>query len=146
MQSTLLTTFSSQWVFTRLLCLEFKLEGCSTFNTSQQKSFLNQGSNLFPDNFNHHVQAGLVRGADGKGEAAQLPSSSPPCLYYVCLCHGSFLAIMSARHPFPSNPSNSLLPCILPHLSISKPFLTIKLLILVTVFLHSTKVRGQGEQ
>ena len=140
MPSTLLTACRSQWVFTRLLCIEFKLEGCGPFNTSQQNSFLNQGSKLFSDNFNHHVQAGLLRGADGKGEAAQPPSSSPPRPYDMCLCHGSLLAMMSAKatHPFPFNPSYSLLPCILLHLRISKPFLTIKLLILMTVFLHST--------
>lgn len=146
MQSMLLITCRSQWVFTHLLCLEFKLEGCGPFNTNQQKSFLNQGSKLFPDNFNHHVQAGLLAGADGKGAAAQLPSSSPPRLYYVCLCHGSLLAMVSAkaRHPFPSNPSYSLLPCIRLHLRISKPFLTIKLLTLMAVLLDSTKMRTVG--
>lgn len=55
---------------------------------------------------------------------------------------GSLLAGRSAktRHPFPSSPGYSLLPCILIHLSIPKACLTIKLLALLTV-LHSTKMR-----
>lgn len=142
MQSRLLNICRSQWVFTRLLCLEFKLEGCGLFNTSQQKSFLNQGSKLFPDNFNHHVQAGLLRSADGKGEAAQPPSSSPPRLYHVCLCRGTLL-VLKLDTP-------SLLPHLFPpslhslHLRIPRPFLTIKLLILMTILLDNTKMRALG--
>lgn len=130
--------------FNRLQISEFSLFALLRVQAGRLWSFQhklteeNQDCKLFPGDFNHPAQSGLLCGAAGKGEAAQ-PPSSPPTIPEFLWLPGSLLAGMSAktRHPFPSRPGYSLL---LIHLSIPKPCLTIKLLTLLIV-LHSTKMR-----
>lgn len=98
--------------FNRLQISEFSLFALLRVQAGRLWSFQrkpteeNQGCKLFPGDFNHPAQAGLLC---GKREATQPPSSPPPSLNFCdCLAPSWLGGVLKLDTP---SPSGLVIPC-----------------------------------